>query len=320
MSNTDEMVPVTSEEIEPFLPEGWAEGDDIFDVDSWTGGAAKADESEPAEDQEGVTEDEEGVEEDPHTTGESGEAEEPQDEGEEAPTTEQPTERPKLKFSAKIDHKVEDVELDENELPTIYQKAHVTDRVRARLDEVQPTLDKAARLAKILGYDTVDAMLDSAADSYRQGEIDRLTGEGVHPDVAKELVDSKVEKATAAQPQAAQAPQVESGQRDFRAEVASLLQDHPELRGTQLPDEVIQACVVQGRSLSGAFEEYLRKKSEAENKAVKAENKAVKAQNKRLKQNADAARRAPVRGVSKGGKPDSEPEDPFLVGFNSARW
>ena len=170
------------------------------------------------------------------------------------------------------------------------------------------------RLAKILGYDNIDAMLDAAEESYRQGEIERLTGEGVHPDVAKELVESRATRAASSVP----APVVDDtqetpGSRDFKAEVADLLTVHPELRGTKLPDEVVQACVVKGRPLASAYEEYSRKRTEAENRAVKAENK-------RLKQNADAARRAPVRGVSKGGATDLQPDDPFLVGFNSDRW
>ena len=52
MSENTREIPAASEEYEAFLPEGWAEGDDIFDVDSWTGGKAQADESEAGDDQE----------------------------------------------------------------------------------------------------------------------------------------------------------------------------------------------------------------------------------------------------------------------------
>lgn len=312
MSNT-EMVPAASEEFEAFLPDGWAEGDDIFDVDSWTGSDASADESEVAGDQEADTEAVEGTDESTPAIEQTDDTEESQDDGTEAPAIEQTPARPKLKFSTQIDHKMEDVELDETELPTIYQKAHVTDRVRAKLAQVQPTIDKGNRLAKILGYDTIDDMLDSAESSYRQGEIDRLTGEGVHPDVAKELVESRASRAASAAPVETVAEDETPAGRDYRGEVEDLLKAHPELRGTQLPDAVVKACVVDGRSLVGAYEEYFRKQAEAENKAIKAENK-------RLKQNADAARRAPVRGVSKGGAPNAEPDDPFLIGFNSDRW
>ena len=306
MSENTNTIPAASEEFETFLPEGWAEGDNIFDVDSWTGGGDQADESDAGDEQEEVTEAEEGAEDETLTTGGDEAAEESGEDGDNAPTTEQETERPKLKFSAKIDHKVQDVELDETELPTIYQKAQNADRTRAKLDKVQPIITKGNRLAKILGYDSIDAMLDAAENSYREGEIDRLKGEGVHPDVAAELVESRTRKAMEAIP--AEQPdtddEADTG-RDYRGEVADLLQAHPELRGTQLPASVVNACVAEGKPLVRAYEEYARKQAEAEN---------------RLKQNADAARRAPVRGVSKGGKTNTDPDDPFLIGFNSDHW
>ena len=313
MSEDTRAVPMDSEEFEAFLPEGWAEGDDIFDVDSWTGVQSQADESEAGDDQEEVTESNEEAEYDTSATG----YDEAEGSGSEeySDANEQYEETPKLRFSAQIDHKVEDVELDEADLPEIYQKAHVTDRVRAKLDKLQPLLDKGNQLAKILGYDTMDAMLDAAAESYRDGEVERLTGEGVHPDVAKELVESRTKRAVEdyssvnAEDDFDESP----GTRDFAAEVADLLSVHPELRGTQLPEEVVNLCVVEGRSLVGAYETHIRRQAEAENRAVRAENK-------RLKQNADAARRAPVRGVSRGGAPDLEPDDPFLAGFNADLW
>lgn len=307
MSENTNTTTAASEEFEEFLPEGWAEGDDIFDVDSWTGGKAQADESEAGDDQEEDT----GTDayDDTHTTGD-GEGGESEDGAADAPTTGQETTRPKLKFSAKIDHKVQDVELDETELPTIYQKAQNADRTRSKLDKMQPLVDKGTKLAKILGYDTMDAMLDAAEKSYREGEVERLKGEGVHPDVAEELVESRTKKAIESIP--VEKSDEDAG-RDFQGEVADLLKVHPELRGTQLPASVVNACVAEGKSLVGAYEAYARKQAEAETKAVKAENK-------RLKQNADAARRAPVRGVSKGGKTNTDPDDPFIAGFNSDRW
>lgn len=313
MSDSNNAVPFASEEYEAILPEGWAEGDDIFNVDSWGGNPAEADESQAEDAQEEVNEDKNAPVEEAPATEQTDEGEEPVA-AEEAPAIEQTEAKPKLKFSTQIDHKVQDVELDESDLPTIYQKAHVTDRVKEKLAKAQPLLDKGNRLAKILGYDSMDAMLDAAEDSYRQGEIDRLTGEGVHKDVAEELVTSRVQRATAEAPAKDQSENEETPDaRDFKGEVEDLLKAHPEVRGRQLPDSVIHACIVDGRSLVGAYEEYARKKAEAENKAVKAENKI-------LKQNADAARRAPVRGVSKGGATNLQPDDPFLIGFNDERW
>lgn len=311
MSDNNKEISAASEEFEAFLPEGWAEGDNIFDVDSWTGGTDQADESDADDGQEADTEADNGSD-DAGATRTNDDAGESGEDGDNAPANEQETERPKLRFSAQIDHKMEDVELDENDLPTIYQKAHVTDRMKERLGKAQPIIDKGNRLAKILGYDSIDAMLDAAEDSYRQGEIERLTGEGVHPDVAKELVETRTSRAVADKAEQAQADDdVETPEtRNYEAEVADLLKVHPELRGTTLPESVVNDCVVNKRPLVSAYESYARKQAEAENKAVKAENK-------RLKQNADAARRAPVRGVSKGGKTNTDPDDPFLAGFNS---
>lgn len=306
MSDTNEMTPSTNEEFEAFLPEGWAEGDDIFDEGSWTGGEGQTDESVGSD---GAAPEAEGAgsagEEVP-AIGQTASAEESGETGAEAPAMEQSGKSAnKFKFSAQIDHKMQDVELGEDELPTIYQKAHVTDRVRAKLEKAQPLVDKGERLAKMLGFDSADEMLDSAEQNYINGEIEKLTDENVHPEVAKELVYNRVEKARTSTPAA---PQEDA--RDFKAEVSGLLFTHPELRGTQLPDEVVQDCVVNGMSLDRAYEKYSRKQAEAETKALKAENKT-------LKQNAETARRAPVRGVSKGGAAANAPDDPFLAGFYS---
>ena len=312
MSDTNTMVPINSEEYEALLPDGWAEGDDIFNMDSWGANTAEADESQAEGAQEEVTETNDAEVEEAPATEPTDSGEEPAA-AEEVPATEPAEAKPKIKFSTQIDHKVQDVELDEGDLPELYQKAHVTDRVREKLAKAQPIIDKGARLAKILGYESMDAMLDAAEESYRQGEVERLTSEGVHKDVAEELVTSRVQRATAAAPVQEQPAEDASAARDFKGEVADLLKLHPEIRGMQLPESVVHACVVEGRSLVGAYEEYARKKAEAENRAVKAENK-------RLKQNADAARRAPVRGVSKGGATNTQPDDPFIIGFNSDRW
>ena len=37
-------------------------------------------------------------------------------------------------------------------------------------------------------------------------------------------------------------------------------------------------------------------------------------------QAAEAAMRAPVRGLGGGGDTKQEPEDPFLMGFNDEKW
>lgn len=307
MSENTEMIPNSSEEYEAFLPEGWAEGDDIFDVDSWTG-AAQADESgSDGQDETGVGTAEGDGGSSPAI--ESGsESTESTDEGSESRATETGTGAPnKFKFSAQIDHKMEEIEVAEDELPTLYQKAHVTDRVKEKLAKAQPTIDKGNRLAKMLGFASIDEMFDSAEANYRQGEIDKLTNDNVHPEVAEELVNSRMQRMTV-EPE--KDDDGTDGPRDFRGEVEDLLRVHSELRGQKLPDEVVNDAVINGRPLVRAYEDYVSKQKEAETKALKQENKT-------LKNNADAARRAPVRGVSRGGPTSLEPDDPFLKGFNS---
>ena len=112
MSDNETMIPAASEEFEALLPEGWAEGDDIFDVDSWAGGQMKADESSEGAAEEEDTEAVEDTDEDSRATEQSDDAEESQDDGEEALANEQNPARPKLRFSTQIDHKMEDVELE----------------------------------------------------------------------------------------------------------------------------------------------------------------------------------------------------------------
>ena len=143
MSENTNTISAASEEFETFLPEGWAEGDNIFDVDSWTGGGDQADESDAGDEQEEVTEAEEGTEDETLTTGEDEAAEESGEDGDNAPTTEQETERPKLKFSAKIDHKVQDVELDETELPTIYRRRRTLTALVPSWTRCSPSLPRA---------------------------------------------------------------------------------------------------------------------------------------------------------------------------------
>lgn len=103
-----------------------------------------------------------------------------------------------------------------------------------------------------------------------------------------------------------QEPQQETGDkpagRDFAEEVRALYEARPELRGEQLPEEVTMACV-RGAALKDAYAAYAKKQSKA---------RWVQ------EQNSQAAAKAPVRGVSRGGSIGSQAEDAFLKGFNEA--
>ena len=109
------------------------------------------------------------------------------------------------------------------------------------------------------------------------------------------------------------APEAEPDQtpaaRDYAGEVQALYAARPELRGQDLPQEVAAACVG-GKSLIEAYNEYAcRQRSDAA---------ALRKENRILRQNAATAARAPVRGVTRGGPTDAQPEDAFLRGFNEA--
>lgn len=94
--------------------------------------------------------------------------------------------------------------------------------------------------------------------------------------------------------------------RDFAREVRELYESRPELRGSDLPDAVVRACV-DGQSLQEAYGDY----------TARQEADALRRENRILRQNAKAAAQAPVRGVSRGGSVEARPEDAFLKGFQS---
>lgn len=87
-------------------------------------------------------------------------------------------------------------------------------------------------------------------------------------------------------------------ERDFAQEVQELYKACPEMRGEELPTEVAQTCVKEGKNLTEAYKAYAEAKTQA--------------------QNTKAAKQAPVRGVTRGGSVSSQPEDAFLRGFNEA--
>jgi hypothetical protein len=175
---------------------------------------------------------------------------------------------------------------------------------------MQPVYDQVVRTAKILGYATPQEMLQAAEDSYRDGEVERLVGEGTQKDLAEDYVARRIKDAAGREAEAKTEEAAPNG-RNFEAEVKTLLEIRPDLKapGTKLPDEVTRACVESGRPLAVVYLEYEAKQNQAKYDALAKENK-------RLKQNADAARRAPVRGVSRGGAVESKEDDPFLKGFD----
>lgn len=84
-------------------------------------------------------------------------------------------------------------------------------------------------------------------------------------------------------------------ERDFEQEVRQLYEERPELRGEQLPEQVVKQCV-EGKPLREAYADYTARQDEPQKPAAN----------------------APVKSVTHGGSVDTKPEDAFLRGFQSA--
>lgn len=305
------------------FPDGWTEDADIFDL-----GEPLGDNLFP----EMAAEEISGADTTPTEEAEAPATEQIADEveyeatGEAAPATE--TEAPetpvkKLKFKVKVDHNDVDVELDEADLPDVYERAQATDRYKDRLNRTSRTMDTAGKLAAAMGYDGADEMLQAAADNYRQNLMQELLDNGTPQVIAEDYVNRKMgdlmallggQSAEEQTPDPVVEPEPVATTvdgRDFSKEAGELLQVYPELRGHNLPEEVTRDAVTTGKSLLAAYTGYMNKQKTAEIENLRKENKIYK-------QNAEAASRAPVSGSTGGGATDTKPTDPFLKGFESA--
>lgn len=312
---------------DPILPEGWTESDDIFS-ENWSGTSKPEEDDffdEPETDFEELID--EPAEQNPTTGTEQQADPETAEESadQEPPTTEEtePAQEPignKLRFKARIDHEDVDAEIDESDLPEIYQKATATDRYQQKLAKVNPLMERMERMAKANGYDSVEAMLDAQERFEHDSEVERLVKEGTPKEIAEDYVSRKFGQAPAAaktddNAQAGREPAAEPAQtqepqaRDFGAEIRELWELRPELQGKTLPAEVA-AAAAKGQRLALAYFAH-------ESKMAKTEAENSRKENEILKQNAAAAAKAPVKGTNGGGPTDSKPKDPFLDGFDS---
>ena len=305
------------EESDALIPEGWDGEGDFFDDASWSEVPETSEETAPE-----VTEDSES-EVDP-TTVEEETVEETQ---EEAPTTEPEETVPhKLKFKAKVDHNDLDVELDESDLPDVYQKAQVVERVQNQMGKMKGTVERANKLAKGMGFENADDMLIAAAKNHLQNEIDRLVNDEEHPVnplVAQDIIERRLgytmkeledlEAVTPEEPSTEQPQETPQQGRDISAEVTELITAHPELAGTAFPSEVAKKAMETGERLVDVYNDYAKNNQVAKIQDLVKENQV-------LKQNAETAQRAPVIGVTGHGIEGNEPDDPFMEGFNSEAW
>lgn len=124
--------PAPTPEETPLLPEGWTEAEDLFSEPS------------PADPAEAERSPDAGLFGASETADDAGER--PDTEADAAlPTTESAQKSPaKLRFTARVDHRDRLVELDESELPALYQKAQVTERTQKRLKELSAALGETS--------------------------------------------------------------------------------------------------------------------------------------------------------------------------------
>ena len=311
------------EELEAMMPDGYAEGDDFFNPDAWTGetaaDSASADGTQPES---------EGIQNDTGTEGapatESTEDPVPADNGDDnasAPATGEPETTPSTKRRVRyqFDHEDREEEIDDADLPELLQKARSVDRYKQRLDSAQSIQDKLASTARAMKYDNADAFLDAILENARISEMENLRGKGVPDEIAEDYIQRKYGVTPTVQTQQEEVPApTQTGGRDYVSEARELLSAHPNLAGKELPAEVYAAASQPGVTLLQAYTEYERKASVAEAEKARNEAERLRKENRILKNNADSADRAPVSGVSKGGRAeDTNANDPFLKGFNS---
>lgn len=311
-SKSVEGVSTENEEYEALMPEGWKDGDDFFNPDSWgTSGTADA---QSAGDSPAAEEKEPSFEEMFRTLGQQPEAKDTDqaEDTEPAPgTTPEGAESGKLRFRATFDHHDTDVELDPNDLPVVWQKAQALDRTQTRARAAEDELAAWDGIAKQLGYADRKAMRSGVIENAVQDYMN--DNPGVPEDMARDWVFRKFGSAPAAensQPQEVEpaAANTASAGRDFTGEINALFTAFPDAANERIPDDVVVAAIRENKPLVQVYGRYRDEKAKNAARAAQEENKI-------LKQNQASAARAPVSPVTRGGKTDTRPADPFLAGF-----
>ena len=290
------------EEEDVMMPDGYGTGDDFF-ADEWTGQDADA---QPEPEQESEPEK---PKEDAPTTEQTEEDHEAQE-----PEAETPEDAPRrLRFKARVDREDMDVDIGEDEVPALYQLAKAGERWKAKNDTMRQQVEHYEQIAKGMGYATVDEMIQKTAEGYKAAKVQELMEQGTPQTIAEDYVDRMMQREAAKAPDPEpEEPTPEAHERNIQAEAQELIVARPDLKTRQLPMEVVEAWR-NGENLLNAYNRYEARQKEAENQKLKKENNI-------LKQNAAAAAKAPVKGVTGGAPTDTEPEDPFLKGFDSDPW
>lgn len=307
------------DEDEMILPEGGLDIDDLStgDDDSYFG---------DDQDDDDVSQEPDGAEKAAPTTEQSETAATGETQTE-TPTTEtQPEKMPtKLKFTAKIDRKDQEMELDFTELPGIYQRAQNYDRLQKKFETQAEKIQLMEALSAQLGYDSVDDMLQKAQDSDRTARIQALVDEGTSEKIAADFVDREIAKVKADRTAKAKAAEQDTvhGERgtntpsktepDFKAQVEELFRLRPDLKKDlkTLPQEVVTEVVEKNTPLRIAYAEW-------EAKQLRAENDRIRKERELFAQQAETASRAPVRGATDRKEDKGEKVDAWLAAFDEA--
>ena len=307
------------DEDEMILPEGGLDIDDLStgEDDSYFGDDQDDDE---------VSQEPDGAEKAAPTTEQSETAATGETQAE-TPTTEaQPEKMPtKLKFTAKIDRKDQEMELDFTELPGIYQRAQNYDRLQKKFETQAEKIQLMEALSAQLGYDSVDDMLQKAQDSDRTARIQALVDEGTSEKIAADFVDREIAKVKADRTAKAKADEQDTvhGEKgtntgsktepDFKAQVEELFRLRPDLKKDlkTLPQEVVTEVVEKNTPLRIAYAEW-------EAKQLRAENDRIRKERELFAQQAETASRAPVRGATDRKEDKGEKVDAWLAAFDEA--
>lgn len=292
--NEDELKTPVYDEDAPLLPDGWESWDFLNDPEVREGDVL-ADElaGDPAE--AGAIEDGESGEGDALTMGEedAGGPSAAQESEESVPDGEQAKEESaKRILKLKVNHEEQEVD------------------VNGMTDE-----ELAAQLQKARAFDAIKD--DQAKARYRQIYQDQIDA-GMTAGIAKMVADHEMGKeypledpAEPAAQTGGETPRAEpAASRDFVQEVQQLKALYPDFKET--PDEVAMA-VAQGTPLLTAYVAWREKQTTKTAASLKRENEV-------LKQNAASAAKAPVKGVTNGGKTNAKPNSPFLSGFTDDDW
>ena len=173
----------------------------------------------------------------------------------------------------------------------------------------------------IKNTDKIDALQEDAEsvilpEDYDGGDLFSGTGKQADDDMKQSAEEgekqNEVEKTAVDEVQMSENMQQDTG---FRREIATLLEQYPDLReklakGEGLPGEIISDCLKNGTGLCAAYAGYEERKAKAEAEQMRRENEI-------LKQNSASAAKAPVRGTAAGCSIRNEGKDPFLEGLLS---